>query len=42
MGLKGSVKEFSVSDIIQLIYYQRKTGRLTVRTRGRLWVLGFE
>jgi hypothetical protein len=42
MGLKGSVKEFSVSDIIQLIYYQRKTGRLTVRTDGRMWELGFE
>jgi len=42
MGLKGSVKEFSVSDIIQLIYYQRKTGKLTVRTHGRMWVLGFE
>lgn len=42
MGLKGSVREFSVSDIIQLIYYQRKSGRLTVRTDGRQWVLGFE
>jgi hypothetical protein len=42
MGLQGSVKEFSVSDIIQLIYYQRKTGKLTVRTRNRMWVLGFE
>lgn len=42
MGLKGSFKEFTVSDIIQLVYYQRKTGRLTVRTADRMWVLGFE
>jgi len=42
MGLKGSVKEFSVSDIIQLIYYQRKTGKLAVHSHGRMWVLGFE
>ncbi|MFQ5508291.1 MAG: DUF4388 domain-containing protein [Leptospirillia bacterium] len=42
MGLKGSFKEFSVSDIIQLIYFQKKTGRLTVQAGGRLWVIGFE
>jgi hypothetical protein len=42
MGLKGSFREFSVSDIIQLIYYQKKSGCLTVRTGGRQWVLGFE
>jgi hypothetical protein len=42
MGLKGSFREFSVSDIIQLVYFQKKSGRLTVRTPGRKWVLGFE
>jgi hypothetical protein len=42
MGLKGSFREFSVSDIIQLIYYQRKTGQLTVRSGGRTWLVGFE
>jgi len=42
MGLKGSFREFTVSDIIQLIYYQKKSGRLTMRTGERRWVLGFE
>ncbi|MDH4228896.1 MAG: DUF4388 domain-containing protein [Nitrospirota bacterium] len=42
MGLKGSFQDFTVSDIIQLIHYQKKTGRLTVRKGSNLWVLGFE
>lgn len=30
MALEGSLKEFGLADILQLIYYQRKTGELTV------------
>lgn len=30
MALEGSLKEFGIADILQLIYYQRKTGVLTV------------
>lgn len=30
MALEGSLKEFGLADILQLIYYQRKTGVLTV------------
>ncbi|MDH5527509.1 MAG: DUF4388 domain-containing protein [Nitrospirota bacterium] len=42
MGLKGTFKDFSVSDIIQLIHYQKKSGRLTARKGDSVWVLGFE
>jgi len=31
MALEGSLKEFGLADILQLIYYQRKTGELTVQ-----------
>jgi hypothetical protein len=30
MALEGSLKEFGLADILQLIYYQRKTGELIV------------
>lgn len=30
MALEGTLKEFGLTDILQLIYYQRKTGVLTV------------
>ncbi|MDA8326577.1 MAG: DUF4388 domain-containing protein [Nitrospiraceae bacterium] len=30
MALEGTLKEFGLTDILQLIYYQRKTGILTV------------
>jgi hypothetical protein len=42
MGLKGSFREFSPTDIIQLIYIQKKSGRLKVRSDNEEWVLGFE
>lgn len=42
MAIRGTFKEFSVSDIIQLIHYQKKSGRLTVHHKGTVWTLGFE
>jgi len=33
MALEGSLKEFGLADILQLIYYQRKTGVLTIESR---------
>lgn len=42
MAIRGTFKEFSVSDIIQLIHYQKKTGRLTVHHKGTIWTIGFE
>ncbi len=41
MGLQGSFRDFSPSDIIQLLYVQKKTGKLTVQSGDRGWVLGF-
>ncbi|MDA8387963.1 MAG: DUF4388 domain-containing protein [Nitrospiraceae bacterium] len=32
MALEGTLKEFGIADILQLIYYQRKSGVLTVET----------
>lgn len=34
MGLKGSLREFGIADIIQLIGHQQKSGRLVVRGNG--------
>ncbi|MEK6652527.1 MAG: DUF4388 domain-containing protein, partial [Nitrospirota bacterium] len=33
MALEGSLKEFGLADILQLIYFQRKTGILTLEGR---------
>ncbi|MDP1759315.1 MAG: DUF4388 domain-containing protein, partial [Thermodesulfovibrionales bacterium] len=33
MSLEGSLKEFGLADILQLIYFQRKTGILTLEGR---------
>lgn len=33
-GLEGTIKEFGVADILQLICQQQKTGTLTVESRG--------
>ncbi|GAB4390577.1 MAG: hypothetical protein Kow0025_23560 [Thermodesulfovibrionales bacterium] len=33
MALEGSLKEFGLADILQLLYFQRKTGVLTVQSR---------
>jgi hypothetical protein len=33
MALAGSLKEFGLADILQLIFYQRKTGNLTLNSR---------
>ncbi len=33
MALKGSLKEFGLADILQLLYFQRKTGILTLEGR---------
>ncbi len=43
MALEGSLKEFGLADILQLIYYQRKTGVLTVEsTFDRVRLLFYE
>lgn len=34
MALEGSLKEFGLADILQLLYFQRKTGVLTVQGRA--------
>lgn len=37
MGLEGSIEEFGLADILQLLYFQKKTGVLTVESRlGRV------
>jgi hypothetical protein len=33
MALEGSLREFGLADILQLLYFQRKTGVLTVHSR---------
>lgn len=33
MALTGSLKEFGLADILQLVHYQRKTGVLTIQSR---------
>lgn len=33
MGLEGSIEEFGLADILQLIYFQKKTGVLSVESR---------
>lgn len=33
MGLEGSIEEFGLADILQLIYFQKKTGLLSVESR---------
>lgn len=33
MALAGSLKEFGLADILQLIFYQKKTGSLTLKSR---------
>ena len=43
MALEGSLKEFGLTDILQLIYYQRKTGVLTVESGfDRIRILFYE
>ncbi len=42
MALEGTLKDFSVSDILQLISLQRKTGLLTLRSPDDTITLGFE
>jgi len=37
MGLEGSIEDFGLADILQLLYFQKKTGLLTVEGRlGRI------
>ncbi len=39
MGLEGSIEDFGLADILQLLYFQKKTGLLTVDGRlGRIKV----
>ena len=33
MALEGSLKDFGLADILQLIFFQRKTGVLTMESR---------
>lgn len=43
MALEGSLKEFGLADILQLIYFQRKTGILTLEGRmDRVRLLFYE
>src|SRR6185369_145730 len=41
MALRGTLKDFGIADIFQLIGHQGKTGVLTVRDRGREVQIGF-
>ena len=43
MALKGTLKDFGIADILQLIAQQAKSGELNVRTRGQqvtVWFVG--
>lgn len=43
MALKGTLKDFGIADILQLIGQQTKSGELTVRTKGQMvtvWFMG--
>ena len=42
MALKGTLGDFALTDILQLIGLQRKTGTLVLRRNGEEVVLGFE
>ncbi|MBI4824756.1 MAG: DUF4388 domain-containing protein [Nitrospirae bacterium] len=43
MALEGSLREFGLADILQLLYYQRKTGVLTLESRlDRVRLLFYE
>ncbi|SVD16100.1 uncharacterized protein METZ01_LOCUS368954, partial [marine metagenome] len=35
MALKGTLKDFGIADILQLISHQTKSGELVLRTRGQ-------
>lgn len=41
MALRGTLKDFGIADIFQLIGHQGKTGTLVVRERGREVSIGF-
>lgn len=41
MALEGSLKEFGLADILQLIYFQRKSGVLTIQSRSDRIRIGF-
>jgi len=42
MALRGTLRDFSLGEILQLIGYQRKTGILTVEGRHeRFWSLSW-
>jgi hypothetical protein len=42
MALQGNLREFSLSDILQLVSFQRKTGLLTMRNPDDKVILGFD
>ncbi len=42
MALKGTLGDFALTDILQLIGLQRKTGTLVLRRRSEQVILGFE
>ena len=42
MALEGTLRDFSLSDILQLIALQRKTGLLTLRSPDDTVILGFD
>ena len=41
MALEGNVRDFSISDIFQLIGLQRKTGELTLKSKDDTVVITF-
>jgi hypothetical protein len=42
MALEGTLRDFSLADILQLISLQRKTGLLTLKSQDDVVTLGFE
>lgn len=42
MALEGSLRDFGLADILQLIYFQKKTGVLTLNGRDRVQLTFFE
>jgi len=42
MALKGTLKDFGIAEILQLIGMQQKTGTLNVRSQGKEIRVGFK
>jgi hypothetical protein len=42
MALKGTLKDFGIADILQLIGQQQKTGMLHLKSKGQEVQIGFK